>query len=93
MVKSQELAKELHQDVFYKVWDKRQLIDPEQSFTSYLFQILKNTIYNHLRRHNLELQVQNYITFHHLEYYTHIEENLERSECEKLVQESIVIAT
>lgn len=89
MVKSQELAKELHQDVFYKVWDKRQLIDPEQSFTSYLFQLSKNTIYNYLRRHNLELQVQNYITFHNLEYYTHIEENLERNESEKLLQESI----
>jgi RNA polymerase sigma-70 factor (ECF subfamily) len=50
MVKSEDDAKELLQDVFFKVWTKRDFIDVEQSFRSYLFQIAKYKVYNHIRR-------------------------------------------
>jgi len=54
MVKSAEDAQEILQDVFVKVWEKRELIDPEQSFKSYLFQISRFTVYNFIRKINLD---------------------------------------
>jgi RNA polymerase sigma-70 factor (ECF subfamily) len=76
MVKSEDDAKELLQDVFFKVWTKRDFIDVEQSFRSYLFQIAKYTVYNHIRRKKLEDQILDYIYIHSVEGYTHIEEEL-----------------
>lgn len=41
MVKDPELAQEILQDVFVKVWEKRHRIDPEKPFTAYLYQIAR----------------------------------------------------
>lgn len=89
MVKSADQAKELHQEVFCKVWEKRELIDPEKAFTSYLFQISKNTIYNYFRKYNLQSQVQNYMLYHQKEGYTHVEERIDVFEKEQFLKESI----
>ncbi|MCG8320307.1 MAG: RNA polymerase sigma-70 factor [Cytophagales bacterium] len=37
------------QDVFIKVWNKRHGINPELNFTSYLFTIIKNRVFDHLK--------------------------------------------
>lgn len=76
MVKSEQDAAELLQEVFIKVWDKRELIDPDQSFRSYLFQIAKYTVYNFIRRNNIEKQVQAYLSLHSTVLYSHVEEQL-----------------
>lgn len=89
MVKSEDNAKELLQDVFFKVWTKRHLIDEEQSFRSYLFQIAKYTVYNYIRRKNLEEQILDYIRFHTTEGYTHIEESLMYKENEAWLTQAI----
>ncbi|TYR37477.1 RNA polymerase sigma-70 factor [Sphingobacterium phlebotomi] len=82
MVKSEGDARELLQDVFFKVWTKRELIDPDQSFRSYLYQIAKYTVYNFIRRNNLEKQVYAYIRQHTDVEYSHIEEDLSYKESE-----------
>lgn len=89
MVKAEADAQELLQDVFFKVWAKRDLIDPEQSFRSYLFQIAKYTVYNFIRKNNLEKQVQNYVRQHISEGYTHIEEELNYRESEVWLTQAI----
>ncbi len=89
MVKSEADAQELLQDVFYKVWAKRELIDPEQSFRSYLFQIAKYTVYNFIRKNKLDQQVQDYVRQHLSEGYTHIEEELDYRESEAWLSSTI----
>lgn len=39
------LAEDLTQTVFLRIWEKRELIDPEGSFESYLFTIARNLAY------------------------------------------------
>lgn len=39
------LAEDLTQTVFLKIWEKRDTIDPEQGFDSYLFTIARNLVY------------------------------------------------
>lgn len=89
MVKDENEAQELLQDVFLKVWTKRQLVDPQQSFRSYLFQIAKNTVYNFIRKRNLDRQVENYMKSHLQEGYCHIEEDLIIKENEEWLLKTI----
>lgn len=39
------LAEDLTQNVFLKIWEKHESIDPEQSFDSYLFTIARHLVY------------------------------------------------
>ena len=89
MVKSEQDAAELLQEVFIKVWDKRELIDPEQSFRSYLFQIAKYTVYNFIRKNNLEKQIQAYLSLHNTQLYTHVEEQLNEKQDEQWLSQTI----
>jgi len=45
-----EDAEEVVQEVFLKVWERRQQIDPEQNFDGYLFSIAKHLVYNKARQ-------------------------------------------
>lgn len=76
MIKSEEDSTELLQEVFIKVWNKRELINPEQSFRSYLFMIAKNTVYNYLRKNTIEKHVHDYVSLHTVQIYSHVEEQL-----------------
>lgn len=48
-VKSRDLAEDIFQDTFAAVWQSRRFIDPDESFSSYLYAIVRNRILNHLR--------------------------------------------
>lgn len=47
-------AEELVQDVFLKVWEKREILDTAQNIKAYIFKIAINTIYDFIRRKNIE---------------------------------------
>lgn len=49
-----EEAQEIVQDVFTKIWEGRNEIDPEDSLKSYLFKIAQNLSINKLRRKKVE---------------------------------------
>lgn len=89
MVKSVEDAQEILQDVFIKVWEKRGLIDPEQSFKSYLFQISKFTVYNFIRKLNLDKKLKTYLSLENTELYTHIEEGIAYRENDQFILNAI----
>lgn len=48
--KSPALAEDVVHDVFVKVWEKREQIDPEQSFHAYLFTMARNHLINFIKR-------------------------------------------
>jgi len=89
MVKSAEDAQEILQDVFVKVWEKRELIDPEQSFKSYLFQISRFTVYNFIRKINLDKKLKAYLSRESTELYTHIEESIAYRESDRFIMDAI----
>nr|WP_226904970.1 RNA polymerase sigma-70 factor [Pedobacter schmidteae] len=89
MIKSVEDAQEILQDVFIKVWEKRELIDPEQSFKSYLFQISRFTVYNFIRKINLDKKLKDYLSRENSELYSHIEEAIAYRESDRFVMDAI----
>lgn len=58
IVKEPDIAKDLTQDVFLHVWDKRANIDCNDNFEGYLFRITRNMVYHYIKR---ELLLQNYL--------------------------------
>ncbi len=50
LIKSEVHTKEILQDVFLKLWEKRKSIDTEKSFRSYLFKIAENKAYDFFRK-------------------------------------------
>jgi len=49
-----EEAQEVVQDMFVKIWEDRDEIDPENSLKSYVFKIVQNLSINRLRRKKVE---------------------------------------
>lgn len=76
MVKDREIAKELLQDLFLKVWEKRAQIDIERSFKSFLFTIAKNSVYDYLRKVALDKKLTQELIANTIEGYNHTEELL-----------------
>ncbi|MDO1444795.1 RNA polymerase sigma-70 factor [Rhodocytophaga aerolata] len=60
-VKSEELAKEIVQDVFVKIWENRSQINTSLSFSAFLFRIAHNHIFNLLKRASKEAAIKNEI--------------------------------
>lgn len=53
-VKTTEIAEELVQDLFLKLWSRRGSLGEIDSVKTYLFRAARNTALNHLRRRKLE---------------------------------------
>ena len=77
-LRSQEAAENLTQEVFVKLWETRDRLDPEFSFNAYLFTIARNTIFNSHRKKRNELAYLNHLNlvFNHAEFKTEQEFHL-----------------
>lgn len=64
ILKNKEEAENLVQAVFMDIWENREQINEEKSFSGYIFKIAKNKIYNMLRKKINEQLYLNYITEH-----------------------------
>jgi RNA polymerase sigma-70 factor (family 1) len=53
LTKSSDLAEEVVQETFIKIWENRGTIRPEYSFKSYLFMIARNHVINVFRRQSI----------------------------------------
>ena len=50
LVKDEDITQELLQDLFLKIWEKRESIKPDSSFKSYLYKVAENLAYQHFRK-------------------------------------------
>ncbi|PPL02199.1 RNA polymerase sigma-70 factor, ECF subfamily [Parapedobacter indicus] len=56
LVHDETVADDLLQDVFVKIWEHREHIDPNQSFRAYLFTCSRHFAFNFRRRLQLEIE-------------------------------------
>ena len=50
LVKDEEEAENMIHDVFIKIWEKRNQINPDLNFNSYLFTCLRNLAFDHFKK-------------------------------------------
>ncbi len=55
LTKSEDLAQEITQDVFVRIWTNREKIDTQYSFSSFVFRVTHNHTLNVLKRQNYEV--------------------------------------
>jgi len=89
MVHDEAAADDLLQEVFLRVWENRNKIDPEKSFAGYLFTCSRFLVLNFLRNVSVEKQVENYLSKTQSELYRHIEEGIFCQEAEIFIQKTI----
>ena len=63
-VKSREFAEDIFQDAFTVVWQSRRFINPDASFSFYLYTIVRNRILNQIRDMANEDKLKEYILSH-----------------------------
>lgn len=87
LLKSDDLVKEILQELFFKIWEVRTQIDPEKSFKSYLFRVAENLVYDYFRKVAKDKRLLAKIMASSSELYFHIEEDmLSKEEVQKLQQ-------
>jgi len=89
LLRSDELAEEVLQDVFMKVWSGRKSIDETLSFKAYLHRIAQNLVIDLMRRATKERTIYDHIMATTSELYSHIEENIFKKENEQLLYQVI----
>jgi len=89
LVKQEEIAEELLQDVFLKIWEKRETIDPEKSFRSYLFRIAQNLVTDLFRRAAYDRKLLEHLIAATTELYNPIEEKYNSVEGNAILQQAI----
>jgi RNA polymerase sigma factor (sigma-70 family) len=89
LLKSEELTKEILQDLFLKIWDTREQLDPQKSFRSYLFKIGENMVNDYYRRAARDRNMRDKMILASTELYSHIEENLFNKENAEMLQRAV----
>jgi RNA polymerase sigma-70 factor (ECF subfamily) len=89
LVKDEAIADELVQDLFLKLWQKREDIDPQQSFEAYLFTIAQHLVYDHFRRIAKNKRLVARLLLNATDYYLHSDILLETKESRELLQKAI----
>ena len=85
LLKSDDIVKEVLQELFFKIWEVRAQIDPEKSFKSYLFRIAENLVYDYFRKVAKDKRLLTQLVASSSELYLHIEEDmLSKEEAQKL---------
>jgi RNA polymerase sigma-70 factor (ECF subfamily) len=90
ILKSQVDAEEIVQDVFFKVWEKRDTIQEHLSFQSYLFTIAHNTSLSLIRKKLKETRYVTYLKSTQIPVSdSPVSDELEFSELKKKAQDAI----
>jgi RNA polymerase sigma-70 factor (family 1) len=89
LVKSEQMAEELLQDIFVKFWEKRETIDIGFSLQSYLLRIGENMVYDFYRKLKRDQKLLAIIKAAASDNYTPIEDSLLIEENTQLLRQAI----
>lgn len=88
LLKNEEIAKDLSQDIFMKIWINKGSISNVSNFSGYLFTCAKNALYNHYQ-HNL-VKEKYVSTLQNLPNYADfLEDNIFATELNELIRYTI----
>lgn len=89
LVKSEDLAMDLLQDLYIKLWNNRASIDVDKSIGAYLFSIAKNLAIDFFRRAARESNLQSHLITVGTELYNHVDDVLFHKETSAILNKAI----
>lgn len=87
LLRSEELAEDILQDIFIKIWEVRHTIDPELNFGALLYKIAANLSKNVYRKNLYDQLMRKQINPDH--GHNPIEDSLNQSEAKELLQAAL----
>lgn len=88
-VKSKEFAEDIFQDAFTAIWQTRHFINPDTSFSTYLYTIVRNRILNLMRTMQTEQKLKDYILSQAIDYTENDAENIAANELNKILVQAV----
>lgn len=89
MVNNREVASELLQDLFMKIWERREQVNPGQPFKSYLYTVGVNLVYDHFRKAAKNKKLASHLLATAIDHYIHAEEAVFHKDNLALVRNAI----
>ena len=87
-VKSREFAEDIFQDAFTVIWQGRRFIDPNASFSSYLYTIMRNRILNQIRDMEKEDTLKESILSQAIDYSDDTKNNILSGDLKNIIQKA-----
>jgi len=85
-VKSSDCTEDLCQEIFLKVWEKREKLSDIRSFRAYLFTVSKNHILDFLRHASVEQSAREEILYASRELKSQVEDSIQSEEYDRYLQ-------
>ena len=89
LLKSKEAAEENVQDVFMKVWQHRENLNPEQSFKAFIFTIARNQAFNSLNKAANDALLKEAIFYESQKSHDYGDYSIREADCKKLRKEAM----
>ncbi len=89
MVKDEQVTEEIVQDIFARIWQKRESIHFEKSFASYIYRVAQNMVFDFFRKLKRDKNLYEHFKTIATENYSHIEEELHSKEFETLLHNAL----
>lgn len=89
LVKDENTAEELVQDVFFKIWKRKSTIDITKSFSGYLFVTARNQVYDFFQQLNRDQALRSRIMSFASESYDYIEQSIFAKENADLLRKAM----
>ena len=88
-LKSREYAEDIFQDAFTTIWESRRFINPNTSFSSYLYTIMRNRILNHLRELASEDRLKEQILSQAIDYSNETNNEIIANDLQRLISHAL----
>lgn len=89
IAKSEDLAEDISQEVFIRIWEKREQINTEMNFEAYIKKITLNHVLNHLKKVSREKQLQQQVFQYIDQIRNHTEEGIYEKELIRVYYEAV----
>ena len=88
-VQDTDIAKDITQETFLRVWEKRESLQPEKSFFSLLARISTNLCYDHFRYTEVRLRNKDRIPKYGKSHFDNPEEVVQAQAIEKIIRKLV----
>ncbi|MBS1662273.1 MAG: sigma-70 family RNA polymerase sigma factor [Bacteroidetes bacterium] len=89
MVRDPESAEELVQELFSRIWQKRDCRGIGEDFTGYMYRIALNLVHDFFRRLKRDRRLRERFSGLAGEFYEHIEQRMEQQQLASILQQAI----
>lgn len=89
MIRDPELAEELVQELFTRIWQRRQCKGITEDFTGYMYRVALNLVYDFFRRLKRDRRLRQRFAFLAGEGYEHIEQQLDQQQLSTILHQAI----